>query len=137
MKIIFFNFLMFCILQNTFGHVSGKLTTTGGQPVPFANVLLLKGTDTSFVKASLTDEKGVYQFEDTRPGTYILRFSSAGYQTWDSPVFELTDSQQNKNFGTQVMKEDTKQLGEVVIRSEKPLIQQKPEGIIVNVESSL
>ncbi|HKZ64931.1 MAG TPA: outer membrane beta-barrel family protein, partial [Chitinophagaceae bacterium] len=75
--------------------------------------------------------------EDTRPGTYILRFSSAGYQTWDSPVFELTDSQQNKNFGTQIMKKDTKQLGEVVIRSEKPLYQQRPEGLLINVESSI
>ena len=137
MQTLLVNLLLFCVLQNAFGQVSGKLTTVGGQPVPFANVLLLKGTDTSFVKASLTDEKGTYQFEDTRPGTYILRFSSAGYQTWDSPVFELMDSLQSKNFGTQVMKEDTKQLGEVVIRSEKALIQQKPEGIIVNVESSL
>ena len=137
MQTLLVNLLLFCVLQNTFGQVSGNLTTAGGQPVPFANVLLLKGTDTSFVKASLTDEKGTYQFEDTRPGTYILRLSSAGYQTWDSPVFELTDSQQSKNLGTQVMKEDTKQLGEVVIRSEKPLYEQQPGGIIINVEKSI
>lgn len=137
MKIVFFNFLMFCVLQNSFGQVSGKLSAANGQPIPFANVLLLNSRDTTLVKATLTKEDGTYQVENISQGYYILRFSSAGYQTWDSPVFELTDSRQSKNFGTQVMKEDTKQLGEVVIRSEKPLYEQQPGGIVINVEKSI
>lgn len=137
MKTLVINLLLFCLSQNTFAQVSGKLISGGGQPIPFVNVFLLRSADTFFVKATLADEKGIYRIEDPRRGSYILRFSSAGYQSWDSPVFELTDSQPNKNFGTQVMKEDPKQLGEVVIRSEKPLYQQQPGGIIINVESSI
>ena len=137
MKMVPLNFLLFCFLQNTSGQVSGKLTTANGQPIPFANVLLLNSKDTSLVKAILTKENGTYQLENILPGSYILRVSCTGYQTWDSPVFELTDLQKSKDFGMQVMKENTKELAEVVVRAEKPLYQQKPEGTIVNVENSI
>jgi iron complex outermembrane receptor protein len=137
MKIVFLNFLFFCFLQNTSGQVSGKLTTGNGEPIPLANVLLLNSRDTSLVKATLTKENGAYHVENISQGSYILRLSSTGYQTWDSPVFELTDLQKSKDFGTQAMKENTKELEEVVVRAEKPLYQQKPEGTVVNVEGSI
>ena len=137
MKIVFFSFLFFCFLQNTSGQVSGKLATGNGEPIPFANVLLLTSRDTSLVKATLTKENGYYEVENVSPGSYTLRVSSTGYQTWNSPVFELTDVQKGKDFGTQVMRENTKELGEVIVRAEKPLYQQKPEGTIVNVENSI
>jgi iron complex outermembrane receptor protein len=137
MKIILVNLLLFCILQNASGQVSGKLTAANNQPIPFANILLLTSRDTSLVKAGLTNESGVYRFENILPGSYILRLSSAGYQSWDSPVFELSDLEKSKDFGVHIMKENAKELGEVVLRSEKPLYQQKPEGTIVNVENSL
>ena len=95
MKIILVNFLLFCILQNAFGQVSGKLTAANNQPIPFANILLLTSRDTSLVKAGLTNENGVYRFENISPGSYILRLSSAGYQSWDSPVFEISDSEKS------------------------------------------
>ena len=135
MKIRIIIFFMFCILQNNFCQVSGKLTTAKGQPVPFANILLLN-VDSSLVRATLTNEKGIYQFENIRPGKYILRYSSVGYQGWDSPLFELVYGD-NKDFGIQIMKEDNKQLDEVIVRAEKPLYQQQPGGTIINVESSI
>lgn len=137
MKILFFNFLFFCLLQNAVGQVSGKLTTGSGQPLPFASVLLLSGSDSILVKATLSNEKGAFRFENISQGFYILRLSTMGYQSWDSPVFELSGSQKNKDFGVHIMKENAKELREVVVRSEKPLYQQKPEGTIVNVENSL
>jgi iron complex outermembrane recepter protein len=138
MKALSFSLLLcFCLSQDTFSQISGKLTTAGGGPLPMANVLLLKSTDTSLVKASLTDEKGVFQIENARQGKYILRCSSVGFQTWESPVFELTDTGKNKDFGTQIMKEEPKTLGEVIVRHEKPLFQQQIDGIVVNVASSV
>ena len=137
MKIAFLNFLLFCLLQHASGQVSGKLSNSNGKPIPFANVLLLNSSDTSLVKATLTTENGAYQFENISQGSYLLQMSSTGYQTWDTPIFELSDLQKSKDFGTQIMKENTKELGEVIIRAEKPLYHQKSEGTIVNVESSI
>ncbi|WP_138990419.1 TonB-dependent receptor [Larkinella sp. C7] len=126
-----------CLVANGFGQLSGQFTTSSGQPIPFANILLLNPVDSTLVKGSLTDEQGVFRMDDSTPGTYLLRFTSVGYQTWHSTVFELTASQLGKDFGTLMMREDTRQLGEVVVRAEKPLFEQQVAGTIVNVESSL
>lgn len=137
MKVVFFAFLVIFFFQHAAGQVSGKLVSANGQPVPFANVLVLNSKDSLLVKASLTDDTGAYRVNNISKGLYVLRISSTGYQTWNSPAFELNESQMNKDFGTLLLKENTKTLDEVVVRSEKQLIQQKPEGLIVNVENSL
>ena len=129
--------LLFCIFQHAAGQVRGKLITTDSLPVPFVNVSLLKYTDTSFVKAALTNENGIYRVENIPEGKYLLRYSSVGYQTWDSPAFELTSDKKDIDLGILVMKENKKQLEEVIVRAEKPLFQQKPEGMIVNAENSI
>lgn len=133
------SFFLCCVLlaQIASGQISGSFTTTTGRPVPFANVLLLNGVDTTLVKAVLTDEKGAYRIGSTPPGRYILRFNSMGFQTWNSPVFDLTTRQKTRDFGSQVVSEGARQLGEVVVEAEKPLFQQQAEGIVVNVQSSL
>ncbi|KAA9357022.1 TonB-dependent receptor domain-containing protein [Larkinella humicola] len=134
----FFSFLFTgCLVANGFGQLVGQFTTAAGQPIPFASILLLNLVDSTLVKGSLTDEQGVFRMENSTPGTYLLRFTSVGYQTWHSPVFELTASPLGKDFGTLMMREDTRQLGEVVVRAEKPLFEQQVAGTIVNVESSL
>jgi outer membrane receptor protein involved in Fe transport len=137
MKILSISLILLGFFQQSFGQISGKLTTATGQSVPFANVILVTSTDSSLVKAALTDENGLFLIQPVPAGAYKLRVSSLGYQTWNSPIFELTDSQPVKNFGTQLLQEDAKQLSEVVIRAEKPLIQQITEGTVVNVENSL
>ncbi|SHN18940.1 TonB-dependent receptor domain-containing protein [Chitinophaga sp. CF418] len=133
------SFLLCCmlVLKTASGQISGRFATATGQPIPFANVILLNGTDTTLVKAALTDEKGAYLIENTPSGKYILRFSSMGFQTWNSPVFELSSQQKTRDFGLQVVSEGAQQLGEVVIQAEKPLLQQQAEGMVVNVQSSL
>jgi iron complex outermembrane receptor protein len=137
MKTLLNILLSFCLLQNSFCQVSGKLVTAGNQPIPFANVLLLKNDDSTLVKAVLTNEKGDYQMENIVRGKYFLRYSSVGYQNLESQTFDLTDTGQEKDFGTIVMKEDDKQLDEVVVRAQKPLFSQQPEGTIISVESSI
>ena len=137
MKYLSFAFLQFCLLQNISAQVLGRIINADGQPVLSANVLLLNSADTSLVKASVTNPDGNYTIENISGGKYIVRITSAGYQNWESPVFELISQQQRKDFGTQVMIAATKELEEVVVRSEKPLYRQSAEGLIVNVENSI
>ena len=137
MKIIFFTILSLFIFEITHSQVTGIISSAAGQPVPFANVSLLKSNDSSFVKGVATNQKGTFSISYNVRGTYILQVTSTGYQSWSSAAFELDGGQTIKNFGTLVLKEDAKELGTVTVRSEKPLVQQKPEGIIVNVENSL
>ncbi len=137
MKAFTASLLVLCLIQQAVGQVSGQLKNATGQPVSFANVLLLKSVDTSFVKGVVTDDQGRYRLDNVTSGTYILRATSLGYQTWNSPSFELTAAQTGKEIGVQIMQDDTKQLGEVVVRADKPLFEQSTEGTVVNVASSV
>jgi hypothetical protein len=119
------------------GQVSGKFVNKTGSPVAFANASILRSSDSSFVKATTANDSGSFRMENLLPGKYFLRFTAVGYQNWDSPVFEFSSSSVSKEFGTLTMLQQEKQLDEVVVKATKPLYQQKPEGIVVNVESSL
>ena len=137
MKSGIFYLLLFVLWQHADGQVSGKLVTPTGQPVPFANVLLLKAVDTSIVKTTLSDEEGRYELSGMGPGKYILRLASMGYESWDSPVFELTASQSRKDFDPLPLKATSRQLEGVTVQAAKPLYEQQAAGIVVNVENSV
>ncbi|MBE9463333.1 TonB-dependent receptor domain-containing protein [Dyadobacter subterraneus] len=137
MKSLVLNLLFLVLAQNALGQVTGKFVSQKEEPIPFATVLLLNPADSSLVKGSLTNETGDFVIENASANKYLLRFTAVGFQTWTSGTFELTDEQLTKNFGTSVIQEDTRQLGEVVIKAEKPLFEQKIEGMVVNVENSI
>lgn len=129
--------MVFCFIQNAYSQITGNITGSNEQPIPFVNVILLNSTDTSLVTGTLTNEMGHFLIENIKPGSYILRLSSVGYSTWNSPTFLISDAQAEKYFGTQIMVEDSKQLEEIIISGEKPLYQQESGGMVVNVESSV
>jgi iron complex outermembrane recepter protein len=132
----FLFFILQCFLQNISAQVSGNVVNAGGQAVSAANVLLLNGDSTS-IKATLTNQDGTYLLHNISSGKYLLRISSTGYQSIETPAFEIINPQQPKDLGTTIMLADTKSLQEIIVRSEKPMLRQTAEGMIVNAESSL
>ena len=58
--------------------VSGSLVDEKGNPVSFANVVLLSSKDSSFVQGTISIEKGNISIAQTS-GNYILRLSSLGF----------------------------------------------------------
>ncbi|ACU61546.1 outer membrane beta-barrel family protein [Chitinophaga pinensis] len=137
MKRLCLYLLSCCLGPSAIAQISGSFVNTGGQPIPFANVLLLNGTDTTLVKAALTDEKGLYSIASPPAGKYLLRFTGMGFQIWHSPLFDISATRKSQSFGQITIHELSHQLGEVVIQAEKPLFQPQLEGMVVNVQSSL
>jgi outer membrane receptor protein involved in Fe transport len=129
--------LLFFLTQQAFSQVSGKLANVTGQPIHLASVALLKSQDSVQMKAMLSDDKGTFKLDNVAGGKYLLKISLIGYTDWYSPVFELTSLQLAKDFGLIVMKETNKQLGEVVIRADKPIVEQQAGGLVVNVQNSI
>ncbi|MCR8560536.1 TonB-dependent receptor [Mucilaginibacter sp. BJC16-A38] len=115
-------------------QVSGTLTDTNGSPVPFATAVLLKSADSTLVRSAASDEKGVFRLSAAPSGTYTLKISCVGYMDYFSP---LTIRDPAYDAGTIRLKAAGQQLSEVVIRSSKPLVQQEPGGLAVNVQNSI
>ncbi|GAA3994952.1 carboxypeptidase-like regulatory domain-containing protein [Mucilaginibacter dorajii] len=129
--------VLFIICQQVKAQVTGNLKNAGGQPVPFAKVILFDTVDSVLLKSTLTDDKGAFRLEPVGPGRYTVKISAIGYQSCTSPIFEIRGSQSFKSLGIIELKISSKQLNEVVIRADKPLVQQEAGGMVVNVQNSL
>jgi outer membrane receptor protein involved in Fe transport len=137
MKVLMLSLFLLVTVEPVLSQVTGKLTDAARQPISYATVSLLKAADSTLVRSTLTGEKGEYKLDNVIPGQYILRLSSVGYQTLFTPVFELIIGQPSRDLETQILKENSKQLGEIVIRANRPLLQQRADGTVVNVENSV
>jgi iron complex outermembrane recepter protein len=128
--------MFFCISQNVFCQISGKIINHQGEKIPYANVLLLNSADSTLSKGALTDEEGTFKIENLNTGSYFIRIQFIGYKTFNTPVFTVNSTQFQKDFGAIIMNESVEELGEVVIVEEKPFIQQEIDRMVVNVGNS-
>lgn len=113
------------------------MVSADGSAVGFATVSVLRSPDSVAVRSVLSDDKGAFSLTAIPNGSYILKVNSLGHITWSSKPFVLSAAQPGYDAGTVVLAAASKQLGEVVIRSNKPLVQQQPGGLVVNVQNSL
>ena len=118
--------------QNTYS-VSGLVKGSNNQGVPYVNVLLLKATDSTLSKGTISKDDGTYIIENTSKGNYLIMCSSVGYQTVYSKPFTL-----NKNYITEnLFLNEGEQLNEIVVEAKKPLYQQKVDRMVINVENTI
>ena len=83
LRFLIFTFLSLLLSLSAFsqrGVIKGTVKdASNGEPVPFANVVLLEGD--SEVDGATTDFNGNYTIKDIHPGEYNLSASFVGYQT--------------------------------------------------------
>lgn len=101
-----------------------------------ASVSLLKAKDSSVVKMSISSTNGEFLLEKIAAGKYLVLVQSAGFAKYYSELFDLTST------GFYAVKKvelvaSSKNLGDVSVTSRKPLIEQKADRTIVNVEASV
>ena len=120
------------LLFNTFiikaQSISGSLIDESGNPISFANVVLLNRCDSSFVQGTISDENGNFSigpFTDEN----ILRVSCLGF-------LPITKAHTNSPV-TIVMQEDINLLSEVVVNGNLPVTRMKGDAMVTNVENSV
>lgn len=130
--------LLFCSFFFAFAgnaaNVHGTVTGPDKKPVEFAVVTLLNTADSSLVKGDMTAADGTFSLEEIPADTYLLTVSFTGYsKLWNGP-FVLTAEQ---DFALpELMLEPSKEMKEVTISAVRPLFEQKPGKLVMNVESS-
>ena len=73
--------------------IKGQLQNAEKAAVEFANVALYNATDSSFVKAALSDEKGIFVFPSLVAGQYYVEASYIGVGKVTKRDIQLTDGQ--------------------------------------------
>jgi hypothetical protein len=124
------------VAQSTSGRLEGSVSNQKGEPLEYVTVLLRKPLDSVLVAGAITDAAGRYSFEPVAPGKYILTLTFVGYHTQSIPI-EQQDGAGIYTAPAIILKEDTKVLGEVVVRGQKPLVEQDGGKLILNVQNTI
>ncbi len=120
--------------------VSGKVLGTlvsAQKPVESATVELLRVKDSSVVKLSVSDKAGAFEMENIQPGNFFLLVQALGHTRYYSTAFAITESQPVMDLHAIQLTTATRELSAVTVVAKKPLIEQKIDRTIVNVEASV
>lgn len=110
-------------------NITGKVMDMKGEPLAFANVVLLNRTDSAFVKGAVSGEDGSFVIDSSCNGG-IIKVTSVGYKT-------ICKDCTGENVGIIKMEEDSKMLGEVVVKSSLPKTILKNGGMTTTVVGSV
>lgn len=109
--------------------IKGKIVDEKGEPLAFANVVILNRQDSAFVKGVVSGEDGHFAI-DSACNNGIIKVTSVGYKTaWKDCTGE--------NAGVIKMVADSKVLGEVVVKSSLPKTILKNGGMTTTIAGSV
>jgi hypothetical protein len=114
-------------------HIKGKVSGRK-ETLPSVTVLLLN-SDSTMLKGIVTNSQGEFVFEDVAPGAYLLSASMVGYSKFYSQVIRV--DRDNITMPDIILEEAVTELGEVIVKAEKQLIEQKIDRLVVNLENSI
>ena len=117
-------------------EINGEITTATNEPLPYANLVVFKASDSSMVKGAMSDDLGSFLVEKVPTGKYYVSASILGFKTYNSEVFEIAPNEK-KNFGTLLLEEESFELEGVTVTSQKSLIQNKVDRVVLNIENSV
>ena len=123
-----------CIAQ---GKIQGKVLEKVDVPASFATVALIAAKDSSIIKGRVAEDNGTYIFEKVPFGKYKISVTHTGFKKKFSEEFQLSDSNIEVIMPEMTLQEDSKVLSEVIVKAQKPLIEQAGDRMIVNVENSI
>jgi Outer membrane protein beta-barrel family/Carboxypeptidase regulatory-like domain len=115
--------------------VEGKIVDDKQQPVPFASVALIAARDSHLIKGALTDESGAYSIPSVSAGNYRILTSAVGFDKTYTPAFEVKTDSKLATVDVN-LKVATKLLGEALIVAQRPLFEQKPDRLVMNIANS-
>jgi hypothetical protein len=128
-RLILFSMMCLMVIASTAQDISGRVIDEQAKPMPFANVVLVSRADSAFIAGTMTKDDGTFSIStDIQDG--LLKVTSVGYTT------KYLDARTG-NVGDIQMQPDTKELGEVVVKGERPQYKMTTGGMTVDIQNSL
>jgi hypothetical protein len=119
------------------GKVSGTVVDGSTKIVESATITLLRAKDSSVAKMSVADKTGKFSFDGIAEGSYLVSISAVGHQKGYSETFEVNAANSAVVLKTIELVPVAKSVAGVTVNSKKPLIEQKLDRTVVNVEASV
>ena len=135
-RTLLFISIIFCFLfqegRAQSAKISGMVADSSGKPLSLVTVRLAKASEQAVVlQTTLTKENGSYVFNKIQPEKYILHFSHLGFASGSQQISVETSPVQAAN---QSMQKTSTLLNEVVVKQQRPLVEQTDDKVVFNVE---
>jgi iron complex outermembrane recepter protein len=132
----FMAFIQGALAQNS-GTVSGRISADKEASIEAASIVLLKGGDTTFKKQTLSKKDGTFLFENIGIGRYRVAVTLVGYAKSLSAPFEISASNPAIQLPPIALQRDAKALSGVTVTATRPMVEQKVDRTVVNVEAAI
>jgi iron complex outermembrane receptor protein len=134
------SFLLFLITnlqaQNSNGTVRGSVSDEENKKIDGASITLMRAKDSAVVKIAVSDRSGNYEFENIRSGDYVVSVTQIGFAGSRSEVFTLSETNPSFIVPSISLKRAEQALGQVTVVAKRPLIENKMDKTVVNVEAA-
>jgi len=127
-----------------FAQISSQATIIGivvdasnHRPIEFVNVLVQSKSDSTLVTGSTTGKKGAFEIKNVPVGDYVIRFGLIGFKEKTISSLRITDQHKTIDLGTISLIETTVNLGEVLVTSQKELINNSIDRKVYNVDHDI
>lgn len=125
------------VAQTPSGNVAGKVSDETQKTISGATITLLRAKDSGVVKMAPAGKDGQFLFESIAFGKYLVAVSAVGHKKSFSETFEISAANSNISVRPITLSAVSKNLAEVTVTGKRPLIEQKIDRTIVNVEASI
>jgi iron complex outermembrane receptor protein len=123
------------VVQAQTGKITGKVSTASKTEMDGAVATLLAAKDSAFIKTSFIDSTGRFEFEQLKPGAYLVSISPVGYQKYFSAPVTINNEQEQVQLPEIVLQKDVQALGEVSVTSRKPFVEKKIDRTVINPDA--
>ena len=121
-----------CLNGQTF-KVTGKVVDEQNQIIPYANILLLQASDSTFVKGTSADDNGFFELMEVSPNLYLLQASYVGRGSEPRAL----DIAKDVSLGALVIPLESNELDEVVVTAQRPKLQKLSDRLVFSVENTV
>ncbi|PRX56875.1 outer membrane beta-barrel family protein [Flagellimonas meridianipacifica] len=112
--------------------ITGKVVDEDNNSIAFANVLLLRAADSTFVQGTSTDDTGRFILQEVQPNLYLLQASYIGVGS----IPRGLDITADVSLGALIIPSSTN-LDEVVVTAKRPTVQRLTDRLVFYVENSV
>ena len=121
-----------CLNGQTF-KITGKVVDEQNQIIPYANILLLQASDSTFVKGTSADDNGFFELMEVSPNLYLLQASYVGRGSEPRAL----DIAKDVSLGALVIPLESNELDEVVVTAQRPKLQKLSDRLVFSVENTV
>ncbi len=120
------------------GNVRGAIIDAQTQEgIPFANVVLVKASDSTQVMGMASSDSGYFEFKRVPQGRYFIQAAVLAYHRSNSEIFVIDGDHRQANVGRILMHSSSVHLDEVVVNAKRPIMEMEAGKITMNISQSI